>query len=99
MDTFAKSESIQSINTKLKLCDLEVKNYVRYLKKENAKLHRKIAKFEVKDLTSKNTIAALKIEIKKLHKNILPSETLKEELRAKIKLNARKVEPLLSDPL
>jgi len=99
MDAFTKSKSIQSINKKLKLCDPEIKDYSRYLEKENAKLHRKIAKFEVKHLTSKNTITALKIEIKKLHKNILPIETLKEELRAEIDSRSHDIELPSSDPL
>jgi septal ring factor EnvC (AmiA/AmiB activator) len=99
MDTFAKSESIRSINKKLKSCDPEIKNYVRYLKKENAKLHRKLAKMEVENLTLKNRVVALEIERKKLHKNISPSETLIEELRIELDSKSRNVKSLPSDPL
>ena len=75
MNASIESESIQSIKAKLKSCDPDIKNYVTYLKKENAKLHRKIVKLEVENMTSKNRILALKKENKELHKNP-PSEEL-----------------------
>jgi len=55
---------------KLKLCDLEVVNFVAELQLENAKLQKKIAKFEVEKITSKNRITALQEELNKLKKRV-----------------------------
>jgi len=67
MDAFEKSKSIPSVKTKLKSCDPVIKDYVRYLEKENAKLHRKLVKADVDKLTLKNRISALEKENKSFH--------------------------------
>jgi len=46
--------------SKLKASNPELKNYVLELEKENLKLQKQIAKFQVKDLSQQNQITALK---------------------------------------
>ena len=48
------------LTSKLKAADPELKNYVLELEKENLKLQKQIAKFQVKDLSQQNQIIALK---------------------------------------
>jgi len=50
----------KSLTAKLKICDVECRNYVFALETENAKLQRQIAKLEVKDVSNQHKIAALK---------------------------------------
>ncbi len=49
----------QSITSKLKNTDVEVKNYLLELEKENGKLQKRIAKFQVKDISQQHKISAL----------------------------------------
>jgi len=49
----------QSITSKLKNADIEIKNYLLELEKENAKLQKRIAKFQVKDISQQHKISAL----------------------------------------
>jgi regulator of replication initiation timing len=53
------------LKKKLKLCDLEIQNFVANLQLENAKLQRRIAKLEAEKITSHNRILALQKELKK----------------------------------
>ena len=46
--------------SKLKASNPELKNYVLELEKENLKLHKQIAKLQVKDISQQNQITALK---------------------------------------
>lgn len=46
--------------SKLKTSNPELKNYVFELEKENLKLQKQIAKFQVKDVSQQNQITALK---------------------------------------
>ena len=62
--------STPDLQRKLKLCELEVVNFVAELQLENAKLQKKIAKFEVEKITSKNRIIALQEELNKLKKQV-----------------------------
>jgi hypothetical protein len=50
----------QSITSKLKNTDIEIKNYLLQLEKENEKLQKSIAKFRVKDVSQQHEISALK---------------------------------------
>ncbi len=45
---------------KLKTSDPELQNYVLELEKENLRLQKQIAKFQVKDVSQQNQITALK---------------------------------------
>jgi len=48
------------LTSKLKASDPELKNYVLELEKENLKLQKQIAKFQVKGVSQQNQITALK---------------------------------------
>lgn len=61
------------LKKKLKMCELEIRDYTTYLQLENAKLQRRIAKLEAEKVTSDNRIRALKKEIEKR-----PNRTLEE---------------------
>jgi hypothetical protein len=50
----------KEITAKLKNTDIELQNYVSELEKENAKLHKTIAKMQAKDISQQNEITALK---------------------------------------
>ena len=58
------------LQRKLKICEPEIILYVTELELENAKLQKKIAKFEVEKITSKNRIIALQEELNKLKKRV-----------------------------
>lgn len=66
----------QTITLKLKDTDIEIKNYLLELEKENAKLQKNIARLQVKNVSLQNQITALK----KIHpkppriKYIIPHE-------------------------
>ncbi len=70
----------KSITLKLKKTDVEIKNYVLELEKENAKLQKTIAKFEAKSVSNQHRISALKkfqpgpVEIE-----IVPPKEINEE--------------------
>jgi len=49
-----------NLTSKLKNTDIEIKNYLFELEKENEKLHAQIAKFQVKDVSQQNEITGLK---------------------------------------
>jgi hypothetical protein len=49
-----------NLTSKLKVSDPELKNYMLELEKENLKLQKQIAKFQVKDVSQQNQIIALK---------------------------------------
>jgi hypothetical protein len=48
------------LNSKLKKADVEIKNYVLELEKENLKLQSRLAKLEVKDISQQHQISELK---------------------------------------
>lgn len=50
----------QTIKSAIQSSQLPIREYVRNLESENAKLQRKIAKFQCNDLSQKNEISALK---------------------------------------
>lgn len=66
------------LNAKLKHCESEIKEYVRALQTENAKLQRRIAKLEVNNLSLNNRIKALKKELKEKPPAIRPFFSLPE---------------------
>jgi hypothetical protein len=49
-----------NLTSKLKASDPELKNYVLELERQNLKLQKQIAKFQVKDVSQQNQIIALK---------------------------------------
>jgi predicted RNase H-like nuclease (RuvC/YqgF family) len=55
----------QSLKLLLKSSQLPVREYVRHLELENAKLQKQIAKLECTNMSHKNKIAALKKELNK----------------------------------
>jgi len=57
-----KPNSMSSLRTKLKAADSEIQNYVIALEKENLKLQREIAKYQVQHVTLENRIKILEEE-------------------------------------
>jgi predicted MPP superfamily phosphohydrolase len=57
-----KPNSMSSLRTKLKTADSEIQNYVIALEKENLKLQREIAKYQVQHVTLENRIKILEEE-------------------------------------
>jgi hypothetical protein len=55
----------QSLKLLLKSSQLPVREYVRHLELENAKLQKQIAKLECTNMSHKNKIAALQKELNK----------------------------------
>jgi len=51
---------LPNLTSKLKASDPEIKHYVLELEKENLKLQKQIARFEVKIVSQQNQITALK---------------------------------------
>jgi predicted nuclease with TOPRIM domain len=49
-----------SLTAKLKAADVELRNYLIELEKENLKLHKQLAKLQVKNVSMQNEIKALK---------------------------------------
>jgi hypothetical protein len=47
------------INSKIKVSDQELRNYIYELEKENLRLQKQIAKLQVKNVSQQNQIAAL----------------------------------------
>jgi tRNA/tmRNA/rRNA uracil-C5-methylase (TrmA/RlmC/RlmD family) len=60
--TLQKAKSTSPIRMKLKTCDLEIKNYVLALAKENFKLQKQIAKLQAENITLKNRVNVLEAE-------------------------------------
>ncbi len=56
----------KSLNTALKAANLEIQQYIVALESENLKLHKQMAKLQVKDVTQQNEITALRREVKEL---------------------------------
>ena len=52
-------ESISGLEAKLKNAESEIKEFVAALKKENLRLHKKIAKFQAERVTLQNEIELL----------------------------------------
>jgi len=77
-----------SLSTKLKQCDPQVKDFIRALKAENAKLQVQIAKLEVDKITKDNRVKALE--------KAKPSEKLAAMTTADI--TAKLVEIVRSNP-
>ena len=72
------------IQSLLKSAEAPIRNYIAALESENLKLHKQIAKLQVKHVSSDNRISALEDEIKELHGKTpdlldLSEEELKEE--------------------
>ena len=55
----------ETLQAKLKVADPEIQDYVKNLELENAKLHARIAPFEVQHMSDQNRISELKKQLKK----------------------------------
>jgi predicted RNase H-like nuclease (RuvC/YqgF family) len=87
-------EPSPELQTKLQSCELEIQQYVRELQTENAKLHLRMVKLEVKNVSYESRVAAQKEELRIYTKPMSDADHNKFAVeRLQERLAGRKTEP------